>query len=130
MYFLKDHGVPDETWHVLDFVMAVRKQTVGKPNPVLVHCSAGIGRTGTFMAIDRGMEELNSEWRVCDIFACVYRMRQQRGGCVQTAIQYRFIHQVTYSSPIVPFIQLRHCSITSHLENRAQCMAKTNPEMW
>ena len=54
--------------------------------------SAGIGRTGTFMAIDSGMQQLQSEWRVCDIKGTVTKMRKERGGSVQTAVQYRFIH--------------------------------------
>ena len=61
--------------------------------PILVHCSAGIGRTGTFMAIDIGMQELQSEWRVTDIKGNVEKMRKERGGSVQTPIQYKFIHQ-------------------------------------
>jgi hypothetical protein len=45
------------------------------------------------MTIDVGMQELQSEWRVTDIKGNVHKMRQERGGSVQTAVQYKFIHQ-------------------------------------
>lgn len=88
-----DHGVPETAAPVIRFLRAVRKASVDKPAPILVHCSAGIGRTGTFMAIDVGMQMLQGDWRVCDIKGTVKNMRRERGGSVQTAVQYRFIHQ-------------------------------------
>merc|ERR1719183_2112236 len=88
-----DHGVPDTAGPVIEFLRAVRGATSGSASPILVHCSAGIGRTGTFMSIDIGMQELQSEWRVTDIKGNVTKMRQERGGSVQTAVQYKFIHQ-------------------------------------
>lgn len=45
------------------------------------------------MAIDIGMQMMQCEWRVCDIKGTVKAMRRERGGSVQTAVQYRFIHQ-------------------------------------
>eukprot|EP00038_Savillea_parva_P008410 m.176770 g.176770 ORF g.176770 m.176770 type:complete len:382 (+) comp14232_c0_seq1:151-1296(+) len=87
-----DHGVPETAAPVIAFLRAVRAETSGSRAPILVHCSAGIGRTGTFMAIDSGMQQLQSEWRVCDIKGTVTKMRKERGGSVQTAVQYRFIH--------------------------------------
>eukprot|EP00045_Choanoeca_perplexa_P010134 m.101447 g.101447 ORF g.101447 m.101447 type:complete len:378 (+) comp15169_c0_seq1:1169-2302(+) len=90
-----DHGVPDETWHVIKFVLTVRSHAAKYPGagPLVVHCSAGIGRTGTFIAIDVGIHELNSEWRVTDIYGSLLRMRKQRGGSIQTPVQYYFVHQ-------------------------------------
>jgi len=88
-----DHGVPETARDVIDFLRAVKEETGVSKAPILVHCSAGIGRTGTFMAIDIGMQELQSEWRVTDIRGNVEKMRKDRGGSVQTPIQYKFIHQ-------------------------------------
>lgn len=88
-----DHGVPATAAPVIGFLQHIRKATTGSTSPILVHCSAGIGRTGTFMTIDIGMQELQSEWRVTDIKGNVTKMRQERGGSVQTAVQYKFIHQ-------------------------------------
>ncbi|BES91895.1 PTPc [Nesidiocoris tenuis] len=65
----------------------------GKPaGPVIVHCSAGIGRTGCFIAICIGVNQLLSE-NCVDILGMVCRMRYDRGGMVQTAEQYEFIHR-------------------------------------
>ncbi|KAG8297701.1 hypothetical protein J6590_030212 [Homalodisca vitripennis] len=60
--------------------------------PVIVHCSAGIGRTGCFIAICVGVSQLLGENNV-DILGIVCRMRYDRGGMVQTAEQYEFIHR-------------------------------------
>lgn len=60
--------------------------------PVVVHCSAGIGRTGCFIAICIGVSQLLGENNV-DILGIVCRMRYDRGGMVQTAEQYEFIHR-------------------------------------
>ncbi|XP_054268271.1 uncharacterized protein LOC128990066 [Macrosteles quadrilineatus] len=60
--------------------------------PVIVHCSAGIGRTGCFIAICVGVNQLLGENNV-DILGIVCRMRYDRGGMVQTAEQYEFIHR-------------------------------------
>jgi protein tyrosine phosphatase len=56
------------------------------------------------MAIDIGMQQLQSEWRVCDIKGAVTKMRKERGGSVQTAVQYRFIHLALaeYCTPTLP----------------------------
>ena len=48
-----DHGVPDTTADMLDFRAAVRACTRPEHGPIVVHCSAGVGRTGSFVAIDR-----------------------------------------------------------------------------
>lgn len=87
-----DHGAPQESMGVVKFLSAVNEYSYRSDKPVIVHCSAGIGRTGTFMAIDLGMQELQSEWRVTDIVSIVQKMREDRGGTVQTFVQYRFIH--------------------------------------
>jgi len=65
----------------------------GSPSgPVVVHCSAGIGRTGCFIALCVGVNQLLGENNV-DILGIVCRMRYDRGGMVQTAEQYEFIHR-------------------------------------
>ncbi|XP_048779447.1 tyrosine-protein phosphatase non-receptor type 5-like [Ostrea edulis] len=60
--------------------------------PVIVHCSAGIGRTGCFIAISTGMRQLREEHSV-DVLGVVCNMRSDRGGMIQTHEQYEFIHQ-------------------------------------
>lgn len=61
--------------------------------PVIVHCSAGIGRTGCFIAILNGIQQLKYNNSV-DILAILCSLRLNRGGMVQTAEQYELIHRV------------------------------------
>lgn len=60
--------------------------------PVIVHCSAGIGRTGCFIAISIGIRQLREEHSV-DVLGVVCNLRSDRGGMIQTHEQYEFIHQ-------------------------------------
>lgn len=64
----------------------------GNP-PAVVHCSAGIGRTGCFLAILNGIQQLRTNYNV-DILAILCSLRLNRGGMVQTAEQYELIHRV------------------------------------
>ena len=56
--------------------------------PILVHCSAGVGRTGTFIAVDIALEQAKKEG-VVDIAGIVNRLRQQRMKMVQTLVRTR-----------------------------------------
>ncbi|XP_044763396.1 uncharacterized protein LOC123320222 [Coccinella septempunctata] len=61
--------------------------------PLVVHCSAGIGRTGCFLAILNGIQQLKNGLNV-DVLAILCSLRLNRGGMVQTAEQYELIHRV------------------------------------
>lgn len=61
--------------------------------PIVVHCSAGIGRTGCFLAILNGMQQLRGNCNV-DVLAILCSLRLNRGGLVQTAEQYELVHRV------------------------------------
>ena len=63
--------------------------------PAVVHCSAGIGRTGVLIAVDMGMQAVMAGEGKLDILRIVSTLRQDRAGCVQTRDQYRFVHQVS-----------------------------------
>ena len=60
-------------------------------SPILLHCSAGIGRTGTFCAIDIGIKRYLNE-KTIDVASTVVKMRYERAGSVQTEDQYLFAH--------------------------------------
>lgn len=62
--------------------------------PAVVHCSAGVGRTGTLLALDIGIQSLLQGDTKIDILRIVSTLRQDRPGMVQTREQYKFIHQV------------------------------------
>uniref|UniRef100_A0A4W4FQJ7 Protein-tyrosine-phosphatase n=1 Tax=Electrophorus electricus TaxID=8005 RepID=A0A4W4FQJ7_ELEEL len=89
-----DHGVPtvNAIESILQFVQIVRQQVNRTKGPVIVHCSAGVGRTGTFIALDRLMQHIR-EHEYVDILGMVSEMRSHRLSMVQTEEQYVFIHQ-------------------------------------
>ncbi|XP_051746750.1 receptor-type tyrosine-protein phosphatase O isoform X2 [Ctenopharyngodon idella] len=89
-----DHGVPtvNAIESILQFVQIVRQQVNRTKGPIVVHCSAGVGRTGTFIALDRLMQHIQ-EHEYVDILGMVSDMRSHRLSMVQTEEQYVFIHQ-------------------------------------
>ncbi|KAM4712054.1 receptor-type tyrosine-protein phosphatase O isoform 2-T2 [Anableps anableps] len=89
-----DHGVPtvNAIESILQFVHIVRQQANRTKDPIIVHCSAGVGRTGTFIALDRLMQHIR-EHEFVDILGMVSEMRSHRLSMVQTEEQYVFIHQ-------------------------------------
>eukprot|EP00731_Ephydatia_muelleri_P025777 Em0017g860a len=87
-----DHGVPQFATSLLSFVRRVQKaHDKGKGIPLLVHCSAGVGRTGTFIALDTLLDRMRSETSI-SVFEVVKDMRRRRVLMVQTQDQYVFIH--------------------------------------
>lgn len=90
-----DHGVPDSVHPILELVRLVREVQPAEDKPILVHCSAGCGRTGTICCIDfvwgllrRG--KLDSSF---DLYRIISQMRQQRMAMVQTLEQYILCHR-------------------------------------
>lgn len=92
-----DHGVPGNIPDVVRFLEIYRAEREKAPagSPVLLHCSAGIGRTGTFAAIDIGLDMLRKNpARGVSVFDTVIAIRRCRPGAVQTLAQYSFIFEV------------------------------------
>ncbi|XP_066964956.1 tyrosine-protein phosphatase 10D-like isoform X6 [Macrobrachium rosenbergii] len=86
-----DMGCPKNPDHLIHFTNVVKKAIPPKTCTV-VHCSAGVGRTGTFIALCNLQEEMKVKNTV-DVFQAVYRMRQNRKNMVQTLAQYGFIYK-------------------------------------
>lgn len=93
-----DHGLPTGTHAFLD--LAHKVDTVNTNNgPIVVHCSAGIGRSGTFCAVHMTVEKLRLELKQhpdvkpsFNLVKTVIKMREQRPGMVQTKDQYVFCY--------------------------------------
>ncbi|XP_066977518.1 tyrosine-protein phosphatase non-receptor type 4 isoform X20 [Macrobrachium rosenbergii] len=85
-----DHGVPDDSTEFLNFVAQVRRARAGMVEPTIVHCSAGIGRTGVLILMETAqcLIEANEPVYPLDV---VRAMRDQRAMMIQTASQYRFV---------------------------------------
>ncbi|XP_069077557.1 uncharacterized protein [Pleurodeles waltl] len=90
-----DHGVPVTTDVLINFRHLVRdymKEECPVNSPALVHCSAGVGRTGTFIALDHIIFQMEIE-KTIDIYSIVHNLRMHRALMVQTGAQYIFLHQ-------------------------------------
>ncbi|XP_067666943.1 uncharacterized protein [Haliotis asinina] len=86
-----DKGVPENVGTLVDFHRMVKNAPSKSKGPAVVHCSAGIGRTGTWIALDYLIAQANAEG-VVDVFECIVRLRHQRMDLIQTEAQYVFLH--------------------------------------
>ena len=82
-----DHGVPDNCAVMLNFVRRVRMlHPYSDPQPLLVHCSAGVGGTGAFIVLDSMLERMKAE-DTLNIYNFVKSLRDQRVLMVQTLVR-------------------------------------------
>ncbi|XP_038066653.1 receptor-type tyrosine-protein phosphatase T-like [Patiria miniata] len=90
---------PPESSPLLQFVRRVRATDTSQHGPIVVHCSAGVGRTGTFITLDSMLEMAEAEGKV-DVLKFVNDMREQRFLMVQTLDQYKFIFDALLESSL------------------------------
>jgi len=84
------HGVPSSTKALLEFRRKVNKSYRGRSCPIVVHCSDGVGRSGTYVLIDMVLNRLSKGCKEIDIAATLEHIRDQRGGMVQNRQQFEF----------------------------------------
>ncbi|XP_055884714.1 receptor-type tyrosine-protein phosphatase S-like [Biomphalaria glabrata] len=85
-----DKGVPSTQWSLVD--VEQRVASIPTKRPIVVHCSAGVGRTGTFIALYNIMRQAE-ETGLVDFFKTVSKLREDRIFMVQTSSQYEFLHK-------------------------------------
>ncbi|XP_034238851.1 receptor-type tyrosine-protein phosphatase alpha-like [Thrips palmi] len=98
-----DFGCPASPKHVLQFCITLRRQAVLFPGMIVVHCSAGVGRTGTLIALDILLQCLKAKKKI-DVFGVVLKLREQRPCMVQCQEQYCFLMKclrVALDDPII-----------------------------
>ena len=103
-----DHGVPENAMSVISFIRRVRREHPHSlDQPLLVHCSAGVGRTGTFILLDTVMQQMKNEGTL-SIYNVLKNVRDQRMKMVQTKVTriatynaYCFVSDVVSTRPML-----------------------------
>ncbi|XP_026886206.2 receptor-type tyrosine-protein phosphatase kappa isoform X13 [Electrophorus electricus] len=137
-----DHGVPYHATGLLSFIRRVKMSNPPSAGPIVVHCSAGAGRTGCYIVIDIMLDMAEREG-VVDIYNCVKALRSRRINMVQTEEQYIFIHDAILEAclcgdtaiPACEFkvayydmIRIDSQSNSSHLKDEFQTLNSVTPQ--
>ncbi|KAL3055666.1 hypothetical protein OYC64_018360 [Pagothenia borchgrevinki] len=85
-----NQNVPETSRTLLDFRRKVNKCYRGRSCPIIVHCSDGSGRSGTYVLIDMVLNKMAKGAKEIDIAATLEHLRDQRPGMVQTKDQFEF----------------------------------------
>ncbi|XP_031415994.1 receptor-type tyrosine-protein phosphatase S-like isoform X4 [Clupea harengus] len=117
-----DHGVPEYPTPFLAFLRRVKSCNPPDAGPVVVHCSAGVGRTGCFIVIDAMLERIKNE-RTVDVYGHVTLMRSQRNYMVQTEDQYGFIHEALLEAVTCGNTEVAARSLFSYIQKLEQVEA-------
>ncbi|KAM4628738.1 protein tyrosine phosphatase receptor type Fa isoform 2-T2 [Polymixia lowei] len=114
-----DHGVPEYPTPTLAFLRRVKACNPPDTGPMVVHCSAGVGRTGCFIVIEAMLERMRHEKSV-DIYGHVTCMRAQRNYMVQTEDQYIFIHEALLEAATCGNTEVPARNLYAHIQKLTQ----------
>ncbi|XP_040178419.1 receptor-type tyrosine-protein phosphatase S isoform X11 [Rana temporaria] len=114
-----DHGVPEYPTPFLAFLRRVKTCNPPDAGPIIVHCSAGVGRTGCFIVIDAMLERIKHE-KTVDIYGHVTLMRSQRNYMVQTEDQYSFIHDALFEAVACGNTEVPARNLYTYIQKLAQ----------
>ncbi|XP_074122276.1 receptor-type tyrosine-protein phosphatase F isoform X7 [Sminthopsis crassicaudata] len=114
-----DHGVPEYPTPTLAFLRRVKACNPLDAGPMVVHCSAGVGRTGCFIVTDAMLERMKHE-KTVDIYGHVTCMRSQRNYMVQTEDQYVFIHEALLEAATCGHTEVPARSLYAHIQKLGQ----------
>ncbi|XP_074492952.1 protein tyrosine phosphatase receptor type Fa isoform X11 [Sebastes fasciatus] len=114
-----DHGVPEYPTPTLAFLRRVKACNPPDAGPMVVHCSAGVGRTGCLIVIEAMLERMKHEKSV-DIYGHVTCMRAQRNYMVQTEDQYIFIHEALLEAATCGNTEVPARNLYAHIQKLTQ----------
>ncbi|KAM7536152.1 hypothetical protein Aperf_G00000090774 [Anoplocephala perfoliata] len=111
----RDFDVPPSPLPVLVFIKTTIKEWTPSRGPIIVHCSAGVGRTGTYICIESLIRQLEAENQV-NIRGFLEHIRQQRMKLVQTEQQYAFIHDALREYLLCPEHEISAIAFPSYVQ--------------
>ncbi|XP_076075661.1 receptor-type tyrosine-protein phosphatase T-like [Mytilus galloprovincialis] len=123
-----DHGVPDSI-KVVNFYRKVKSKTCSQLGPIVVHCSAGIGRTGTFIAID-ALYENGTKVGYINVMECIQMMRKDRMNMVQTYEQYEAIFEALLELFTVPDTSIPKKEFCQYISDQEQKKLPQNQKLY
>uniref|UniRef100_T1JUB1 protein-tyrosine-phosphatase n=1 Tax=Tetranychus urticae TaxID=32264 RepID=T1JUB1_TETUR len=109
----KDFLAPEQPSWLLRFIKRVNEHYCPDKGPLLVHCSAGVGRTGTFIAIDSLIPEITCGTSI-NIYECVSQLRYQRNFLVQSFKQYIFVYRALMEFAQFGDTEIEICHLKDH----------------
>ncbi|XP_053556940.1 receptor-type tyrosine-protein phosphatase alpha [Bombina bombina] len=113
-----DHGVPKTSNGLLLLLEQMNQFKVPGSGPVIVHCSAGIGRTGTFIALDILLKMADSVKKV-NVYDCVLQLRKKRVNMVQNKEQYVFLYDILLETLVCGMTSVHVPDIQTHIKHLA-----------
>ena len=114
-----DHGVPDHPTPFLMFLRRVKNANPTDSGPIVVHCSAGVGRTGCYIVIDTMLDRIRNE-KTIDIYGHVTCLRAQRNFMVQTEDQYTFCYDAVLEAAQTGLTEVPCRNLYQHLQRLLQ----------
>ncbi|KAG8451399.1 hypothetical protein GDO86_003564 [Hymenochirus boettgeri] len=120
-----DHGVPFHATGLLAFIRRVKSSTPPDAGPVVVHCSAGAGRTGCYLVLDVMLDMAECEG-VVDIYNCVKTLCSRRINMVQTQEQYVFIHDAILEACLCGDTAILACDFRQTYKEMLQIDTQSN----
>ena len=90
-----DFGIPSSPEPLVEMTKMLREELSSKGGVGLIHCSAGVGRTGTMLALNKIIEDIDAGAEKVDIFNTVLNLRSERVLMVQKLTQYEFLYACT-----------------------------------
>jgi len=122
-----DFGAPSSTQKIRELIRLMeifkaKGASKGFTGPLVAHCSAGIGRTGTFFTILACLEKLRrgEKLKDLDIMDTVRVLRTMRAGMIQTDVQYVFVHKV-----LEDIVRENHGRLSEEREAKRQALVKS-----